>query len=77
VGDGEDGSLEGLEAVQGLRTPTTQRSVSVVAVLLGGGPPGLVPAIARDSGLDLAASVCLVADLSVAVAGTGLAHQMA
>jgi hypothetical protein len=31
----------------------------------------------RDSGLDLAASACPVVDLSVAVAGTGLAHQMA
>ena len=47
-----------------------------------GGAPGwrntrLVPAIARDSGLDPAASACLVVDLSAAVAGTGLAHHMA
>jgi hypothetical protein len=31
----------------------------------------------RDSGLDLAASACLVVDLSAVVVGTGLAHHMA
>ena len=54
----------------------TYGSVSVVAVLPGGGPPGLVAATRRDSS-DLAASACPVVDLSGAVAGTGLAHQMA
>ena len=34
-----------------------------------------MPATRRDSGLDLAASACLVVDLSAAFAGTGPAHQ--
>jgi hypothetical protein len=51
-------------------------SVSVVAVLLGGSAPGLVPAARCDPYWDLAASACLGLDLSAVVAGTGLAHQL-
>ena len=55
----------------------TYGSVSVVAVLLGGGPPGSVPVTRRDSPKIWPLRRALCVDLSVVVAGTGLAHQLA
>lgn len=49
----------------------------VVAVLPGGGPPGSVPVTAMWLSQDLAAPACPLFDISVEVAGTGLAHQLA
>ena len=49
--------------------PRLKRSVSVVAVLLGGSTPGSVPATRRDSPEIRPPPACLVVDPSVAVAG--------
>jgi hypothetical protein len=46
-------------------------------VLPGGGPPGSVPVTRRDSSKIWPLRRALCVDLSVVVAGTGLAHQLA
>ena len=66
------GSVRTLLRIDGL-----YGSVSVVAVLLGGGPPGSVPVTRRDSHKIWPLRRALSVDLSVVVAGTGLAHQLA
>jgi hypothetical protein len=53
------------------------RAISVVAVLLGGGPPGSAPVTQCDSPKLWPRWACPFCDLSVVVAAPSLAHQLA
>jgi hypothetical protein len=48
-----------------------------LVVLLGGALSGSVLVIMAWLFIDLAASACLLVDLPVVIAGTGLTHQLA
>jgi hypothetical protein len=72
-------SSERLSRPSGLprRQIETYGFVSVLAVLLGGGPPGSVSVTRCDSLRIWPFRACPSSDLSVVVADTGLAHQLA